>query len=160
MWGSAEGHLCRHGRKDHSFQICVVLLCERRTVEDTNSRTCCVSDISLSCDCNKEVDLHFLTGLCLSGDAFSSDLPSAIACLLFTFPRLWSSCLNAHVAPLEHEPSDDHSWKFHRFPSPLFFHWCDWDSCVFHTDLFPSGAMREFCCWCSETSQTRAFNHE
>ena len=47
----------------------------------------------------------------------------------FSLSRLWSSCLNEHYAPLEHEPFDDHS-VCNIFT--LVFHWCDWNCSDFH----------------------------
>ena len=64
--------------------------------------------------------LTFLSS-CAVGCLLLSGLASAVACLPFPFPRLWSSCLNAPFAPREHEPFDDQCLQFHVSPSSLFF---------------------------------------
>ena len=108
-----------------------VTVCEKRRMKDTSCRNVCLSDSYLSCNRNKGLDFPVLTGVQLLSSKFGagsvlSDLASTVACLPFPFPRLWSSCLNAHFAPLEREPFDDHC-----FPVTCVFHQCDWDS-VFH----------------------------
>ena len=59
----------------------------------------------------------------------------AVVDLPFPIPLFWSSCLNAHVAPLEHDPSDGHCAPAISFLSVTRLGRRDWDCCVLR-DLF------------------------
>ena len=67
---------------------------------------------------------------------FSLYVAFAVTCLLFSLPRLCSSCSNEHTAPLEHEPFDDHCLQSFVFSVTLVSHCCDWDCAVFHLAFF------------------------
>ena len=102
-----------------------------------------MSDRSLSCNCDKEgdrlvLDGSFLSCCCLlvlekSVDGLAdSAFPVAYILLCHLF---WSSCSNAHVAPLEHEPKCVHCPEISYLSA--FRGGNDWDCCVFYaTSLF------------------------
>ena len=98
------------GEGDKSYLINIVLFCENaewRMPIVVFGTVSCITETRLTCWWFR---MSWFVGLGVQ----SRSSP-------FLFPRVWSTCLNAHWVPLEHEPSDDHCLQSPRFPSPLFF---------------------------------------
>ena len=105
------------GRRDTScLIICTVLFCERRRTEDAKSRNSYLFKQLLFVQLKQGSRLSFLDGLVPVG--LLTWCPQSLVSV--SFPRHWSSCLNAHFAPLVHEPFDDHCLQYPLFPTHSF----------------------------------------